>query len=324
VLIRIDPLLIFVGKYQNANNHLQFALITVLFYNEPRFENSFQEQLLLVFACDPISAQGKYKNVAQIVRTPVDVTCNDSPFVSHKRWSDRMFRYRLKSCSLLQDVHKRLNPMYFPHLLKHFDISVVNKVLCTIIPVFDMVFQIWTLMLHRQWWLAKISHSHSVPHDNRPAWSARTSPSYVRTARSRCLQPRYWRDESVRRYGHASNDRKTRTPFSSLDRNHPHPGELVLAVCTRGRCGRALPYFRPSFPIYEPYQGLLTVPDITAVPTCRDETYGIRLHESFTQQRIACWRCGNCCQKHFDITALINSLLNTWQACLRIVTSSWQ
>ena len=34
----------------------------------------------MVFASDPNSAQGKYKNVAQIVRMPVIVTFNDSPF----------------------------------------------------------------------------------------------------------------------------------------------------------------------------------------------------------------------------------------------------
>jgi hypothetical protein len=76
-------------------------LITVLFYIGPRFENSFQDQLLMVFACDRISAQGKYKNVALIVRTPLEMTCNDSPFLSHKRWTDEMFRYRSKNCDFV-------------------------------------------------------------------------------------------------------------------------------------------------------------------------------------------------------------------------------
>jgi hypothetical protein len=36
----------------------------VLYFNEPNFENSFQETLLMLFAGDPISEQAKYKSVA--------------------------------------------------------------------------------------------------------------------------------------------------------------------------------------------------------------------------------------------------------------------
>jgi hypothetical protein len=41
----------------------------VLYFNEPNFENSFRETLLMLFAGDPISEKAKYRSVFQIVRT---------------------------------------------------------------------------------------------------------------------------------------------------------------------------------------------------------------------------------------------------------------
>jgi hypothetical protein len=76
----------------------------------------------VVFAGDVISVQDKYKNVAQIVRTPVIVTCNDSPIT----------RGGMTGCKSQEmewrDVNKHLNPMYIPHLLKHFDILTNNVI----------------------------------------------------------------------------------------------------------------------------------------------------------------------------------------------------
>jgi hypothetical protein len=70
-------------------NKQTFHLITfnkrVLYFNEPNFEGSFANKLLMIFAGDPISDQGKYKNGAQICRTPAIVTGNSSPFGKDKK-----------------------------------------------------------------------------------------------------------------------------------------------------------------------------------------------------------------------------------------------
>lgn len=111
-----DPLFIFMGstdQIQNANKSTNFPLDNcfnkrVLFSNEPNFEGSFADKLLMLFAGDPISDQGKYKNVAQIVCTPVIVTGNNPRFGRDKKWMDRMFRYRWKSCDWLKNINSRL------------------------------------------------------------------------------------------------------------------------------------------------------------------------------------------------------------------------
>jgi hypothetical protein len=90
------------GQIQNANKSTNFPLDNcfnkrILYFNEPNFEGSFADKLLMIFAGDPISDQGKYKIVAQICRTPVIVTGNSSPLSRDKKWNDRMFRYQWKS-----------------------------------------------------------------------------------------------------------------------------------------------------------------------------------------------------------------------------------
>jgi hypothetical protein len=79
----------------------------VLFFNEPRFEPSFYETLLMLFAGDPMSEQAKFRSVCEIVRTPVIVTANSSAFPTEKRWNCRMFRYTWKECELLNDLQHR-------------------------------------------------------------------------------------------------------------------------------------------------------------------------------------------------------------------------
>ena len=110
-----DPIFLFMGsmgQIGNANRNNMFAFDNcfnkrVLLFNEPRFENSFREQLLMLFAGDKFSAQGKYKNIAEIVKTPVVVLTNSSPFPNAPCWNDRMYRYRWRRCDFLKE-HKCL------------------------------------------------------------------------------------------------------------------------------------------------------------------------------------------------------------------------
>jgi hypothetical protein len=69
---------------------LAIVSISVLFYNEPNFEASFADKLLMLFAGDPLSDQAKYKSVAQIARTPLIVTRNTSPFRNETKWNDNI------------------------------------------------------------------------------------------------------------------------------------------------------------------------------------------------------------------------------------------
>jgi hypothetical protein len=94
----------------------------VLYFNEPNFENSFRDTLLMLFAGDPISDEAKYKSVCQIVRTPVIVTCNSSMFGKEQKWNDRMFRYHWKRWTILKECKKRLNPLTFVSLLYKYNI----------------------------------------------------------------------------------------------------------------------------------------------------------------------------------------------------------
>jgi hypothetical protein len=128
-----DPILTFMGSYgqiMNAKKNTQFPLDNcfnkrVLYFNEPNFENSFQETLLMLFAGDPLNDHAKYKSVAQIVRTPVIVTGNRTPFSKEARWNDRMFRYNWKRCELLQQINKKLNPLFFVNVLKKYNIKYI-------------------------------------------------------------------------------------------------------------------------------------------------------------------------------------------------------
>jgi hypothetical protein len=127
----IDPILVFMcchGQIMNAKKGSQFPLDNcfnkrVLYFNEPNFENSFQETLLMLFAGDPISEQAKYKSVAQIVRTPVIVTCNSSPFGRDLKWSDRMYRFTWKRAPFLKELRNKLSPLTFVSLLKEYKID---------------------------------------------------------------------------------------------------------------------------------------------------------------------------------------------------------
>jgi hypothetical protein len=102
-----DPLLIFMGstgQIQSANKSTNFALDNcfskrVLFYNEPDFEASFGDKLLIPCAGDPISDQAKYTSVAQIARTPGNGVNPNEP-----KWNDRMFCYKWKRCEWLKHI----------------------------------------------------------------------------------------------------------------------------------------------------------------------------------------------------------------------------
>jgi len=127
-----DPIFLLMGsmgQIANANRNNMFAFDNcfnkrVLLFNEPRFENSFREQLLMLFAGDTFSAQGKYKNIAEIVKTPVVVLTNSSPFPNQNCWNDRMFRYRWKRCDFLKECKHKLNPMYFIALCNKYNVDV--------------------------------------------------------------------------------------------------------------------------------------------------------------------------------------------------------
>lgn len=66
----------------------------VLYFNEPNFENSSRETLLMLCAGDPISDKAKYASVSQIVRAPVIITCNNGMFGKDPKWKEIMFRYQ--------------------------------------------------------------------------------------------------------------------------------------------------------------------------------------------------------------------------------------
>jgi hypothetical protein len=59
----------------------------VLYFNEPNFEPSFRDKLLMLLAGDTLSDQAKYKSVRQIVRTPVIITTNVSQFPREMKWN---------------------------------------------------------------------------------------------------------------------------------------------------------------------------------------------------------------------------------------------
>jgi hypothetical protein len=86
----------------------------VLFYNEPNFEESFADKLLMLFAGDPLSDQAKYKSVAQIARTPVTVTRNTSPFRNETKW---------KRCEWLKNINQKLSPFTLVYLLDKYEIK---------------------------------------------------------------------------------------------------------------------------------------------------------------------------------------------------------
>jgi len=60
----------------------------------------------------------------------------------------------------------------------------------------------------------------------------------------------------------------------------------------------------PAIPVDQPHQRFLTVIDITAVSTRRDETYGIGLEETFTQHLITRGRDSNGFQENLYVPYL--------------------
>lgn len=125
-----DPLFIFLGSHgqiKNVTKYTNFAFDNcfnkrVLFWNEPQFENQFYETCLMLLAGDPLSADAKWLSVAQIVRTPVIITCNQSKFPSIQKWNDRMYRFTWSSCDWLNDVHERINPLSYVALFRKYNV----------------------------------------------------------------------------------------------------------------------------------------------------------------------------------------------------------
>lgn len=127
----IDPLLLYLGSFgqiANANRNNMFAFDNcfnkrVLLMNEPNFEASFREQLLMLFAGDTFSAQAKYKSVSPLAKTPVIVLTNDSPFPNKACWNDRMYRYRWRRCDWLKECKFKLDPLFFIALCKKYNVD---------------------------------------------------------------------------------------------------------------------------------------------------------------------------------------------------------
>jgi hypothetical protein len=127
----MDPLLLWmgsVGQVANMSRSNQFGFDNcfnkrVCLMNEPRFENASREQLLMFLAGDVFSAQGKYKSVSDIVRTPVIILTNSSPFPNAPQWNDRMYRYKWRRCDWLKEHRMKLNPMFFIALCKKYNVQ---------------------------------------------------------------------------------------------------------------------------------------------------------------------------------------------------------
>jgi hypothetical protein len=123
----MDPLLLWmgsVGQVANMSRSNQFGFDNcfnkrVCLMNEPRFENASREQLLMFLAGDVFSAQGKYKSISDIVRTPVIILTNSSPFPNAPQWNDRLYRFRWRRCEWLKEHKQKLNPMFFIALCKN-------------------------------------------------------------------------------------------------------------------------------------------------------------------------------------------------------------
>jgi hypothetical protein len=127
----IDPLLLFmgsVGQVANMSRSNQFGFDNcfnkrVCLMNEPRFENASREQLLMFLAGDVFSAQGKYKSVSDIVRTPVIILTNSSPFPNTPQWNDRIYRFKWRRCEWLKEHKSKLNPLYFINLCNKYNVQ---------------------------------------------------------------------------------------------------------------------------------------------------------------------------------------------------------
>lgn len=116
------------GQVLNANKNTNFPLDQcfgkrVLIFNEPNFETSFENKLLMLFAGDPMNDQAKYQSVCEIRRTPVIVTSNVSKFPNIKVWNDRMIRYRWCTAPMLQQIKQYCHPFTFPALLEKYCID---------------------------------------------------------------------------------------------------------------------------------------------------------------------------------------------------------
>jgi hypothetical protein len=116
------------GQIMNAKRQNCFPMDNcfnkrILFFNEPNFENSFYDQLLMIFAGDPCSDQAKYKSVCQIKKTPVIVTGNITRFPRETKWQDRVFRYGWKRAEMLKHVKRQCHPLTFVSLLKRYAIE---------------------------------------------------------------------------------------------------------------------------------------------------------------------------------------------------------
>lgn len=126
-----DPIFLWmgsVGQVANMSRNNQFGFDNcfnkrVCIMNEPRFENASREQLLMFLGGDVFSAQGKYKSVSDIVRTPVIILTNSSPFPHAPQWDDRMFRHRWRRCAMLKDCTKKLCPSFFINLCRQYSVQ---------------------------------------------------------------------------------------------------------------------------------------------------------------------------------------------------------
>lgn len=116
------------GQIQNHNKFSRFALENaidkrLLIYNEPNFDKAFTETLLMVLAGDPVTAEAKYKPYTSLLRTPVIIMCNASPFSQgDRRWRERIYRVRWKRAEMLKG-RDYPHPLTFINLLKLYNIK---------------------------------------------------------------------------------------------------------------------------------------------------------------------------------------------------------
>lgn len=125
-----DPIQIFmtsfgmIGNMSKTNNFPWEGCHNkrILVFNEPIFENRFYEELKIVMGGSPFMAQAKYCSNMEIMKTPILVMCNASRFPNKREWKERIFRIRWGVPDDVSYMSMRLDPRFFIHLCKKYNI----------------------------------------------------------------------------------------------------------------------------------------------------------------------------------------------------------
>jgi hypothetical protein len=116
------------GNQKNFNKFSSFPFEDchnkrIIVWNEPNATPESIDTIKMLFGGDDLAAAKKYQGDVNITRTPVFVTTNAEFYPRNEALNHRRLKYKWKAAPFLKDITKKPNPLYFPDLLRKYNVS---------------------------------------------------------------------------------------------------------------------------------------------------------------------------------------------------------